>query len=171
MDKTFDALSTSGVATCYVVAAIGSLPGNNNMVVITLGHFSPFSDAESSVEAMGESMTALGVVDWQYFVAGGQASLYGNEAEETPMEAPGSLDEGLAYIEAGGDRVRAARIGLSETEELDVVEAEGFVRAPSTGRPEAVTVVFTSGGMMYYCPELAAGTQVPGMPPQDPDPA
>ncbi|WP_325547411.1 hypothetical protein [Ramlibacter sp.] len=166
-DGTLDALATSGLSTCYAVAAIGPAAGDDDKVVMTLGHFSLLIPAAQAVAHVARAMTAKGVVDWTYSIAGGQASLYGNEAGMTPDGSPGSLDEGLRYVEAAGTRLRAARICLSETEAFDMVEEEGFRRAPSTGRPESVTVVFTPEGMMYYCRDGEYGSQVPGMPPED----
>ena len=70
-------------------------------------------------------------------------------SKEKPQE--GTVLDGGFVIEAAGDLLVSARIGLSETEEYPtpVLEQDGLEMRPSTGRPQAVSVYVTHDSVFY----------------------
>jgi len=101
---------------------------------------------ERNVAELIEDMQGQGADDVELFILGGEVSLIvppgGTPARQSSFATIGAL------IDAAGDRLVSARIGLTETESDFELEA-GFSRAPSTGRPESVNVYVTQDAVFY----------------------
>lgn len=140
------ALGTHGVATCYAVCARGR--NASGEMVLSLGHHSDLHEANSVIGGHEAVMRKQGVKSFELYILGGEVSTFSSALAPQAIRG-GSLDFGLELLIEGGDRVAAARIGLSETRDDDSESYEHFVKGPSTGRPASVSVVISSQGIFH----------------------
>lgn len=161
------ALKTSGVSACYAICAMSvtadgqTLAGLSHTSLSVNRGMSPQQAAVYQVKMLLDAMSEEGAAGpVRLFVAGGHVSLLA-EVEEffvagdvsmTPAKPEqGTFADGPGLIEAAGDLLVSARIGLSETGEYpqSVLDRDGLRMSPSTGRPEAVSVYVTHDSVFY----------------------
>jgi len=139
-----EALGTSGVATCFAVCARGV--DINGVTILAMKHVSSASTSREVIDELEQGMSKQDVSEYQIFIVGGQVSIQ-QDKDHPDRVVLGTLDQGMELIGLAGDRVSAARIGLSETAEADVeINCE---RKGTTGRPGAVSVVITKSDVYY----------------------
>jgi hypothetical protein len=151
------AVVTTGVATCYALCARGKDAAGKTLLGISHVSAGPNNEeademAKCEIDQLVDAMTEAGAEDeLQLFVVGGQLSLYVPEDASKRDEhlTDGTLHYGVRLMNAAGERLVAARIGLSETEKHPGEYELGFRKAASTGRPEAVTVYLTKNELFY----------------------
>jgi hypothetical protein len=160
------ALKTSGVCSCYAICAMSTTADGQTLAGIShtslsLDSGTPQQVAAYQVKLLLKAMSDGGAVGpVRLFLAGGQVSLLVKTAEffvagdvsMTPaVPQSGTVLEGQCVIEAAGDLLVSACIGLSETEEYppSVLERDGLEMMPSTGRPKAVSVYVTHDSVFY----------------------
>lgn len=143
-----DALFSSGVATCHAVCARGV--DSKGATVLAMQHCP--DGGEDVITKFDKGMAARGVARYDMYILGGQMSTELPDEGSSLPRVGGTLHLGEALIGAGGKRVVAARLGLSETERARPGGQHSQVGALTTGRPESVSVAITAQGV-YYTPE------------------
>lgn len=161
------ALKTSGVCTCYAICAMSTTADGQTLAGISHTSLSvdggtPQQVAALQVKLLLQAMSDGGAVGpVKLYLAGGQVSLLvktgeffvagGDVSMTPPKPQEGTVLDGGFVIEAAGDLLVSARIGLSETEEYptSVLERDGLEMMPSTGRPQAVSVYVTHDSVFY----------------------
>jgi hypothetical protein len=160
------ALKTSGVCTCYAICAMSTTADGQTLAGISHTSLSvdrgtPQQVAALQVRLLLQAMSDGGAVGpVKLYLAGGQVSLLvktgeffvaGGDVSMTPPKSQeGTVLGGGFVIEAAGDLLVSARIGLSETDnEYPALEQEGLEMMPSTGRPQSVSVYVTHDSVFY----------------------
>ncbi|MDF2464778.1 MAG: hypothetical protein K0Q43_3013 [Ramlibacter sp.] len=160
------ALKTSGVGSCYAICAMSTTADGQTLAGISHTSLSVDTGTPQQVAAHQVKLLLKAMADGgaagpvRLFLAGGQVSLLvkaeqffvAGDVSMTPaMHVEATVAEGACVIEAAGDLLVSARIGLSETEEYpeSVLERDGLRMSPSTGRPQAVSVYVTHDSVFY----------------------
>jgi hypothetical protein len=160
------ALKTSGVVSCYAICAMSTTADGQTLAGISHTSLSVASGTPQEVAALQVKLLLKAMKDGgavgpvRLYLAGGEVSLLvkkgeffvvGGDVSMTPaVPREGSVVDGGYVIEAAGDLLVSARIGLSETEnDYPALEQEGLEMLPSTGRPQAVSVYVTHDSVFY----------------------
>lgn len=131
------AIGTSDVGSCVSVCARGS--DAEGRTVLGLCHAHSMVPPALVYARLDREMTARGARDAHYFLAGGVIS-------RDP--ALSGMDAAVNLLKAGGERVVAARLGLSESGEQDGVSASRDL-LPTTGRSESIEVVLSANHVYF----------------------
>ena len=131
------AIGTSDVGSCVSVCGRGN--DAEGRTVLGLCHAHSMVPPALVYARLGREMAALGVRDAHYFLAGGVIS-------RDP--AMSGMDAAVNLLKAGGERVVAGRLGLSESGFQDGSSSRDDL-LPTTGRPESIEVVLSANHVYF----------------------